>query len=76
MYTIAFTKEELERIKEWGDIVSGEGDDWDSADETAMKKVEETLTASGAGGGLSEPEELNQMELKFDGEPDEEEYEE
>lgn len=76
MYTIAFTKEELERIKEWGDIVSGEGDDWDSADEEAMKKVEETLTASGAGGGLRNPEELNQMELKFDGEPDEEEYEE
>ena len=76
MYTIAFTKEELERIKEWGDIVSGEGDDWDSTDETAMKKVEETLTASGAGVGLSVPEELNQMELKFDDEPDEEEYEE
>lgn len=76
MYTIAFTKEELERIKEWGDIVSGEGDDWDNADETAMKKVEEALTASGAGGGLSEPEELNQMELKFDDESDEEEYEE
>lgn len=76
MYTVVFTKEELERIKEWGDIVSGEGDDWDSADETAMKKVEETLTASGAVGGLREPEELNQMELKFDGESDEEEYEE
>lgn len=76
MYTIAFTKEELERIKEWGDIVSGEGDDWDSEDEAAMKKVEETLTASGAGGGLRAPEELNQMELKFDDESDEEEYEE
>lgn len=76
MYTIAFTKEELERIKEWGDIVSGEGSDWDSADETALKKVEEALTASGAGDGLRTPEGLNQLEFKFGDETDEEEDEE
>lgn len=76
MYTIAFTKEELEMIKAWGEIVADEGYDWDNADETALKKVEEALTASGAGDGLSNPDELNQMELKFDGESDEEEYEE
>lgn len=72
MYTIAFTKEELEMIKSWGEIVADEGYDWDSADETAMKKVEEALTASGtanvAGGTL---EDLNQREFDFGDEEEE-----
>ena len=74
MYTLSFTKEELERVKEWGEIVRSE-DDWDDADESAFKRVEGALRLA-TGSSVAKPaESLNQMQFNF-GDEDEEDDEE